>query len=142
MIRVLFLCTGNSARSQMAEGLLRQFGGPAFDVHSAGVLAKGLNPLTIASMQEIGIDVSSQRSKGLERYVEQPWDYVITLCDSAAETCPAFPGPAQRIHWSIPDPAMTTGSEETRLAAFRAARQELSKRVDEFVAIATGMVKS
>ncbi len=121
---------------------MRQHGGPTFDIHSAGVLAKGLNPLTIASMREIGIDVSSQESKSLERYVEQPWDYVITLCDSAAETCPAFPGPARRIHWPIPDPAMAMGSAEERLAAFRAARQELNKRINEFVAIATGMVKS
>ncbi len=134
MPRVLFLCTGNAARSQMAEALLRHLGGIAFDVHSAGTNPKGVHPLTVRVMAEAGIDVSGQTSKGIDRYASESWDYVITVCDRAAESCPVFPGDAVRLHWPIPDPAAALGvSEEERLAAFRAARAAIAKHVREFL---------
>lgn len=135
MLRVLFLCTGNAARSQMAEAFLRRLGGAAFDVHSAGTNPKGVHPLTIRVMAEAGIDVSGQTSKGIDRYASESWDYVITVCDRAAESCPVFPGQVARLHWPIPDPAAVLSvSEEERLAAFRAARDTIAERVREFVA--------
>src|SRR6185503_2426794 len=108
---VLILCTGNSARSQMAEGLLRALSGDQFVVSSAGSKPSVVHPLAIAVMDERGIDIRSHHSKHLNEYLDQPFDYVITVCDQAAETCPLFPGPAQRIHWSFPDPAAVTGTE-------------------------------
>src|ERR1041384_3223246 len=100
---VLILCTGNSARSQMAEGLLRALAGERFEVFSAGSKPSVVNPLAIAAMDERGIDIRTHRSKHLNEFLAQPFDYVITVCDTAAESCPLFPGPAQRIHWSFPD---------------------------------------
>jgi arsenate reductase len=117
--RVLILCTGNSARSQMAEGLLRALAGEQLDVSSAGTKPSTVNPLAIAAMDERGIDIRSHRSKHVQEFLAEPFDYVITVCDNAAESCPVFPGPAQRIHWSFPDPAAAEGSETERFGAFR-----------------------
>jgi arsenate reductase (thioredoxin) len=127
--RVLFICTHNSARSQMAEGLLRHFGGDRFEVESAGTEQTHVRPLAIRAMEEIGIDISGQSSKTLERFVDEPWDWVITVCDQANESCPLFPGGAQRLHWSFEDPSAATGSEEDRLAVFRRVRDEILERI-------------
>lgn len=134
-IRVLFLCTGNSARSQMAEALLRSYGGTDFEVASAGTDPKGLNPLTIEVMAEAGIDVSKQQSKSLDRFLDQSFDYVITVCDRARDNCPTFPGDNERIHWSFDDPAAATGSHEQQLAVFRRVRNEISERLRLWVAV-------
>jgi arsenate reductase len=131
-MRVLFLCTGNSARSQMAEALLRE-ADAAFEAHSAGTTAAGLNPLTVAAMAEVGIDVSHAESKTLERYLDEPWDRVITVCDRAKESCPLFPGAVKQLHWSFPDPAEAEGAEAERLAVFRDVRDQICARIDEFV---------
>jgi arsenate reductase len=127
--RVLFLCTHNSARSQMAEGLLRTLGDGRFDVSSAGTEATRVRPEAITVMQEIGIDISGQSSKTLERYLDQPFDLVITVCDAAAESCPVFLGARQRFHWSFPDPSAVEGSETQRLAAFRTVRDAIRHRI-------------
>lgn len=123
--RVLILCTGNSARSQMAEGLLRNMAGDRTEVFSAGTKPSVVNPLAIEAMSERGIDISAQRSKHLDEYRSQPFDYVITVCDSAAETCPLFPGRAERVHWDFPDPAAAEGTHEARLALFRRVRDDI-----------------
>jgi arsenate reductase (thioredoxin) len=127
--RVLFLCTHNSARSQMAEGMLRHLGGERFEVHSAGTEATHVRPLAIRAMDEIGIDISRQESKRLERYLEESFDYVITVCDGANEACPFFPGAANRLHWSFEDPSRAKGSEEEQLAVFRSVRDRIKDRV-------------
>ena len=127
--RVLILCTGNSARSQMAEGLLRDRTGNKFEVQSAGVAPSFVRPEAIEAMREIGIDISNHRSKSVDEFLGQSFDYVITVCDNANQQCPMFPGKVERIHWSIPDPAEVKGDEETRLAAFRKARDELRERL-------------
>lgn len=135
--RVLILCTGNSARSQMAEGWLRRLAGDRYEVHSAGTHPSVINPLAIAVMRERGVDISEaagHRSKSLDEYRDQPFDYVITVCDQAAEACPIFPGPAQRIHWSFPDPAAAQGSEAERLRAFSDVRDAIEARLREWVA--------
>jgi arsenate reductase (thioredoxin) len=127
--RVLFLCTHNSARSQMAEGLLRHLAGDRFEAHSAGTEVTHVRPLAIRAMNEIGVDISGQESKTLERYLGEPFDYVITVCDDANEACPFFPGAKDRLHWSLPDPSAAEGSEEERLAVFRSVRDQLRDRV-------------
>jgi arsenate reductase (thioredoxin) len=132
-IRVLILCTHNSARSQMAEALLRSYGEGRFEVHSAGTAATQVNPFAIAAMREIGIDISGARSKHLNEFIEQEFDYVITVCDSAAESCPMFPGRAERIHWSFPDPSATTGSDEERQATFRDVRDAIARQLHKWV---------
>ena len=131
--RVLILCTGNSARSQMAEGLLRNLAGERMEVFSAGTKPSVVNPLAIEAMHEQGIDISGHRSKHLDEFRAQPFDYVITVCDSAAETCPIFPGKAERIHWSFPDPAAAQGSEAERLAAFRQVRDNIERHLRAWV---------
>jgi arsenate reductase len=131
--RVLILCTGNSARSQMAEGWLRHLAGERFAVFSAGTTPSVVNPLAIQVMQEIGIDISNQWSKSVRVYVDQPFDDVITVCDQAAEACPVFPGPAQRLHWSFPDPAVVTGNTDERLGAFRAVRDAIGERLRAWI---------
>ncbi len=131
--RVLILCTANSARSQMAEGLLRARAGDRFEVFSAGTRPSAVNPLAIAVMEERGHDIRPHRSKHLSEFLGQPFDYVITVCDSAAEACPAFPGRATRIHWSFPDPAAATGDAE-RLAAFRQVRDAIDARLAAWLA--------
>jgi arsenate reductase len=128
--RVLFLCTHNSARSQMAEGLLRELAGGRFEVHSAGTEATLVRPLAIQAMDEIGVDISAQESKTLERYLGEPFDYVVTVCDEANEACPFFPGAKNRLHWSLEDPSRAEGSDEERLAIFRRVRDELRGRIE------------
>ena len=130
--RVLILCTGNSARSQMAEGLLRAFGRGRLDVSSAGTRPSSVRPEAIAVMAENGIDISGHRSKHLDEFTTEPFDVVITVCDSANETCPVFPGAPRRLHWSVPDPAAIEGTEAERLAAFRTVRDELSHALEVF----------
>jgi arsenate reductase (thioredoxin) len=132
-IGVLILCTGNSARSQMAEGLLREMAGDRIDVASAGVSPTRVRPEAIEAMKEIGIDISSHRSKSIEELTTRAFDYVITVCDNANQHCPIFPGATRRIHWSIEDPAAVAGDNQTRLEAFRLARNELRERLDKFV---------
>jgi arsenate reductase (thioredoxin) len=127
--KVLFLCTHNSARSQMSEGLLRHLAGDRFEAHSAGTEATHIRPLAIRAMDEIGVDISGQESKTLERYLGKPFDYVITVCDDANEACPFFPGAKIRLHWSLPDPSAAKGTEEERLAVFRSVRDALRDRV-------------
>ena len=126
---VLFLCTHNSARSQMAEGLLRHLAGDRFEIMSAGTEATHVRPLAVRAMDEIGVDISSQESKTLERYLGEPFDYVITVCDDANEACPVFPGAKNRRHWSLPDPSAAEGTEEERLAVFRSVRDGIRDRV-------------
>ena len=133
LARVLILCTGNSARSQMAEGWLRHFGGHAFEVESAGTKpAEGVNPLAVRAMAEVGIDLSAHYPKHLERFLKDQWDYVITVCDNANEACPLFPGGRRRLHWSFEDPAAAQGSEEERLAVFRRVRDQIRDRFEYF----------
>jgi arsenate reductase len=132
--RILVLCTGNSARSQMAEGLLRAALGDRFEIYSAGSKPSHVRPEAIAVMRETGIDISGHRSKHLNEYLDTEFRYVITVCDNAAETCPVFPGPAERIHWSFEDPAAVEGDEETRLSAFRRIRDQIAERVRAFAA--------
>jgi arsenate reductase len=127
--RVLFLCTHNSARSQMAEGLLRHLAGDRFEAHSAGTEATQVRPLAIRAMDEIGVDISGQESKTLERYLREPFDHVITVCDDANEVCPFFPGAENRGHWSFEDPSRAEGSEEERMAVFRLVRDRIRDRV-------------
>jgi arsenate reductase len=129
--RVLFVCTHNSARSQMAEGILRDFAGDRFEVTSAGTEATHVRPLAIRAMDEIGIDISGQESKTLERYLGEPFDYVITVCDEANEACPFFPGAKKKLHWSFEDPSRAEGSEDERLAIFRRVRDEIRGRIEQ-----------
>lgn len=131
-IRVLFVCTGNSARSVMAEGLLRRYGGDAFEVHSAGTEPKGINPLTVRVLEDAGIDTSFARSKSVEGYLGQSFDYVVTVCDQARQVCPVFPGAHESLHWGFEDPAEATGTEEERLAVFRRVFVEIGERVSRF----------
>ena len=123
--RVLILCTGNSARSQMAEGLLRHDAGERFEVESAGTKASVVRPEAIAVMRELGIDISAHRSKNVDEFGGQQFDYVITVCDNARETCPVFFGAAQKLHRDFEDPAVALGSEEERMAVFRPVRDQL-----------------
>ena len=127
--RVLFLCTHNSARSQMAEGILRHLGGSRVEVHSAGTVATRVHPLAVAAMAEKGIDIGGQRSKHLDELSGQDFEFVVTVCDNARESCPVFPGAPEMIHWSIPDPSAVEGDETTRLRAFRIASDELMTRI-------------
>ena len=129
--RVLVLCTGNSARSQMAEGLLRDMAGDRYDVFSAGVAPSHVRPEAIEVMREIEIDISSNRSKSVDEFTGQELDYIITVCDNARETCPVFPGHAERIHWSFDDPAAAEGDLVERLKVFRKVRDEIKKRLAE-----------
>ncbi len=129
--KVLFLCTGNSARSQMAEGYLRHAAGDRFEALSAGVEPKGLNPLAIAAMREIGIDISQQQSKDAATLLGQHIPYVVTVCDHAKERCPVFPGTWKFLHWSLEDPAAAQGSTEEQLALFRRVRDQLVERIDK-----------
>ena len=133
MKRVLFVCTGNRARSQMAEGLLRHLAGGRFEAHSAGTIPSGLADETVAVMQEIGVDVSGQRSQHVDEYAVERFEYVITVCDVARESCPVFPGGGTRLHWSIEDPSDGYARGDTLLDAFRAARDDLRGRIEKFV---------
>ena len=132
-VRVLFLCTHNSARSQMAEGILRTLGGPAVQVFSAGTEQTRVHPLAIRAMDDLAIDIRAQTSKSLELYKNDPFDYVITVCDRARENCPVFPGHPMQIHWSFPDPAAVDGTEEDRYQAFRSTALQLLTRIRFFL---------
>lgn len=132
MQRVLILCTGNSARSQMAEGLLRQMAGARFEVHSAGTKPGVVRPEAIKAMAEVGIDISGHRSKHVDELAGLSFDYVLTVCDHANEVCPVYPAGTRRVHRSFEDPAAVTGSEEERVAAFRRVRDELAGYLREF----------
>ena len=131
--RVLILCTGNSARSQMAEGLLRHLGGGRFEVESAGTRPGYVRPEAVEVMREVGIDISGHRSKSVEEFAGQEFDAVITVCDNARESCPVFPGRTERVHWSFDDPAAAEGDEATRLAVFRRVRDEIREWAGEFI---------
>ncbi|MEA2620423.1 MAG: hypothetical protein QOC97_1196 [Chloroflexota bacterium] len=135
-IRVLFVCTGNSARSVMAEALLRQQGGAAFEVSSAGTEPKGINPLTLRVLAEAGIDASFARSKSVTEFLGQPFDYVITVCDQARQSCPVFPGVHETLHWGYEDPAAAEGTEAERLAVFRRVFIGLGERIRTFIPLA------
>ena len=129
--RVLFVCTHNSARSQMAEGLLRHLAGDRFEVASAGTEATSVRPEAIRVMSELGLDISGHSSKTLERYLGEPFDYVVTVCDDANEACPVFPGAERRLHWSFQDPSRAEGSDDERLEVFRKVREEIQDRISD-----------
>jgi arsenate reductase len=128
--RVLFVCTHNSARSQMAEGFLNALGGDRYEALSAGTEARGIHPLAIQAMGEVGIDVAMHESKTIDGFLGQPFDLVITVCDDAAETCPVFPGAKERRHWSFPDPSTVQGDVEERFAAFAQVRDAIRDRIE------------
>lgn len=133
-LRVLFLCTGNTARSQMAEGFLKKYASDRFEVFSAGLEPGVLNPLTIRVMEERGVDMSGHYSKGLDQFLGKVhFAYLITVCAKAEEKCPIFPGMGQRLHWAFDDPAAFQGSEEEKLEKFRSVRDEIEARVKEFI---------
>jgi len=133
-LKVLVLCTGNSCRSQMAEGFLRQYLDESDTVFSAGLEAHGLNPRAVTAMKEIGIDISGHESSPLTKYLDKEFDYVITVCDNAARNCPSFPGQAVRLHWPFDDPASANGSDSEILAAFRRVRDEIWAKTKLFAA--------
>ncbi len=132
-MKVLILCTANSARSQMGEGLLRHLAGDKVEVYSAGAKPSTVNPFAVRAMQARGIDISLQRSEHLAQYLETEFDYVITVCDQAVDACPHFPGPAQRIHWSFPDPAAVDGDDSLILASFEAVRDGLEEKLRDWI---------
>ena len=131
--RVLFLCTGNSARSQIAEGLLRHLAGDRYDALSAGTHPVGLNPGAVAAMRELGIDISAQRSKSIDEFTDQAFDYVITVCDRAKDSCPRCPRAGRLVRWSFEDPAATMGSPEEQRRAFRTVRDQIKARIEGFI---------
>ena len=133
MRKVLFLCTGNSCRSQMAEGWLRHLAGDRFEAYSAGVKPTAVNPFAIEVMREAGVDISAQKSKDIASLLGEHFNYLITVCGNAKESCPVFPGNAHREHWPVEDPADAQGSHEQKLAVFRATRDELEQRVRRFI---------
>ena len=135
--RVLFLCTGNSARSQMAEGLLRYLAGDQFDVCSAGTHPVGLNPRAVEVMQELQIDISAQHSKSMGEFADQAFEYVITVCDRAKDSCPRWPHAGRLVHWSFEDPAVALGPAEEQHQAFRAVRDQIKARIEAF--LSTGL---
>ena len=135
-ISVLFICTGNSARSQIGEALLTEMGGSEFEVESAGTHPKGVNPYAIRALGEIGIDWTSARSKMVTEFLDRRFDYVITVCDRARETCPVFPGSENTLHWGLDDPADVDGTDTQKLGAFRETRRELASRLRPFIEIA------
>jgi len=135
-IRVLFVCTGNSARSQLAEALLERIGGSDFDVDSAGTEPRGVNPYAIRVLADAGIDWSRARSKSVDEFLDRPFDYVITVCDRARQSCPVFPGQHNSLHWGLEDPAEVEGTDAERLAAFQQTYLELAQRIRPFVEVA------
>ena len=133
--RVLFLCTGNSCRSHMAEGILRKLGGDRYQAFSAGSKPAGyVHPLAVKVMDEFGQDISKHRSKSLEEFTGEPFDYVITVCDNAREACPVFPSAKNQLHWSFDDPARARGSDQEKLQVFRRVRDEIQARLRSFLA--------
>lgn len=135
-IRVIFVCTGNSARSQMAEAVLRHEGGDRFEVVSAGVDPKGVHPLTVRALGAAGIDIRGARSKSVSEFLGRPFDYVVTVCDRARESCPYFPGGNETLHWGFDDPAEATGTEAERLEVFDRVLREVSGRIQAFIPVA------
>jgi arsenate reductase len=135
-IRVIFVCTGNSARSQMAEAILRHDGSDRFEVVSAGVSPRGVNPLTIRALAKVGIDISDAKSKPVGMFLGQQFDYVITVCDRARASCPVFPGGNETLHWGLDDPAEAEGTEEERMVVFDRVLKEVSARVHTFMPLA------
>jgi arsenate reductase len=135
-IRVLFICTHNSARSQIAEALLGHYGGSDFLVRSAGTEATRVNPFAVRVLAEVGIDWSAARSKVLTEYIEEPWDYVITVCDRARQSCPVFPGQMNSLHWGLDDPSEVEGTDQEKREAFRRTRMEVATRLRPFIEIA------
>ena len=133
MIRVLFLCTHNSARSQMAEGFLRAMAGDRFEAGSAGTEKTSVNPLAIRAMAELGVDLSGHTSKVYEDVASEGWDFLITVCDDANERCPWVPGSVKRLHWSFADPSRATGTEGERLAVFRRVRDQIRERLTDWL---------
>jgi ACR3 family arsenite transporter len=133
MMKVMFLCTGNSCRSQMAEGMAREFGKDMIEPYSAGLIAAGVHPRAIAVMKEISIDISRQKSKEIDEDLLRKMDMVITLCDNAAEACPWTPPEIRRLHWPIKDPVGTVGSEEKIMKEFRRARDEIKEKIQDFI---------
>jgi arsenate reductase len=133
--KVLFLCTGNSVRSQMAEGLLRALASGQWEVQSAGIISSYVHPLAIQVMEEIGIDISHQTSKSMDQFISQRFDYVITLCDEAAQSCPTFWGQGKRYHWPFEDPAGAIGTIEKRIAVFRRIRDGIKRKIEEFLKV-------
>ena len=133
MKRVLFVCTHNSARSQMAEGLLRHYSGEHFEAFSAGTEPGSLHPLAVRAMAELGIDISGHSSKPVDQFLDQSFDFVVTVCDQARESCPVFPGAASQLHWSFEDPSQVEGSESEQLEVFRRVRDEIAARIRRFV---------
>ncbi|OGI23520.1 MAG: hypothetical protein A2287_05325 [Candidatus Melainabacteria bacterium RIFOXYA12_FULL_32_12] len=131
MKKVLFLCTGNSCRSQMAEGLLHHYYGDKYEVYSAGTKPSIVHPKAIQIMQEIGIDISNQRSKSVNEFKNESFDYVITVCDNAKESCPIFPGKSKRLHWSFIDPAEAIGDTEQVLTVFRMVLEQIKQKIDQ-----------
>jgi arsenate reductase (thioredoxin) len=131
--RVLFLCTGNSCRSQMAEGWLRHLAGDQFDVVSAGTHPVGLNPYAVMVMEEVGVDISHHVSERVDPYLEQPFDHIITVCDRAQETCPIFLHASSMKHWNFEDPARAKGTYEQQITVFRKIRDEIAERIRPFV---------
>jgi arsenate reductase len=131
--KVLFLCTGNSVRSQMAEGLLRALASGQWEVQSAGIIQSYVHPLAIQAMEEIGIDISQQISKSMDQFINQRFDYIITLCDEAAQSCPTFLGQGKRLHWPFEDPAGAIGTIEKRIAVFRRIRDGIKGKIEEFL---------
>jgi arsenate reductase len=140
-IRVIFICTGNSARSQMAEALLRHDGGARFEVVSAGVDPRGVHPMTVAALARVGIDISGATSKSVTAFLGQRFDYVITVCDRARATCPVFPGGAETLHWGIDDPVEAAGSAPEREAAFDRALKDVAGRIHAFIPLALGAAR-
>ena len=134
-IRVLFVCTGNSVRSVMAEALLRHHGGDRFEVYSAGTIPKGIYPLTLRVLSDAGIDASGARSKSVDEFLGQSFDYVVTVCDEARQVCPVFPGVHESLHWGYEDPAEATGTEEERLAVFRRVFIQIGERIRQFATL-------
>ena len=133
MKRVLFICTRNSARSQMAEALVNHDLAGQFEAFSAGTDPSVVNPLAISVMQELGIDISQKRSKGLDEFASQKFDYVITLCSQADEACPVFFGGTKKLHMGFPNPAAITGNEQERRAGFRKIRDQIRAQVVDFL---------
>ena len=131
--KVLFLCVGNSARSQMAEGFLRYMAGDTYEVFSAGVKPTQVNPLAIKVMAEAGVDISKHKSKSAIEFIGQNFDYVVTLCDNAKQLCPVFPGKYEKVHWNLDDPAKAQGTEEEKLAIFRKIRDMIEQRIEDWV---------
>lgn len=136
--RVLILCTGNSCRSQIAEGLWRARGGARWDVYSAGLAPKGVNPLAVRVMDELNIDIRSHTSDNLTDYVDQPFDLVVTVCGNADQNCPVFPGAAEKLHWPFDDPADAPGDDEARLPTFRRVRDEIAARIGSYLEASGG----